>query len=316
MNALSHVKSERCRKRLGYCRRIDATAFAKQLAPSLHEIEAVLIKNGQTKAQRTFLLWTGCHEFHKIGSFAWTRRPANLNAPECTRLRGNDRWATGENRNNALPHPRFLDLQVRTQGLFRWRNLGSLRRKASSTPVRASCYMVKPLTLGETVAASTDSSAWLRVWFDSDTVPAFLVNGTRENRQLNPRGFVEFSLADLAVRFPQGGQIEVDSDGKKTLVARFASPLRAKALEKPPAKGCRSLDYILSQRVEIVRPFCFELTSGRRFEFKPKVLKTSELARFDNHAAKNRLPTILVRADLRKQAKSPRRAKHFAGSTA
>src|SRR5690606_13061964 len=90
-------------------------------------------------------------------------------------------------------------------------------------------------------------------------------------------------------------------DGEPTLVARFASPLRPTSLDKPPAKGCRSLDYVLSQRVKVVRPFCIELVSGRRFEFKAKAFNSSDNARFDDHTG-NGLPAILVRAGSKQEA--------------
>ena len=278
---------------------IDASTFTKQLAPALYEFEAVLLKKGQTKARRRFLLWTGCHEFHKDGSFAWTSRPRNLDASACS---GFEEMMEGlQVRPVAIP---FRSLAFNLGGVvrqFRWRNEGLFAELVHPQSGRAA--RVHPLILGNTVAASADSNAWLRVWFDSEQAPLFLVNGVRENRQPDVRGFVVFSLADLALRHPQGGQIDAEGKDAMTLLVRFASPLRPTSLHKSSTKGCRSLDYILSQRVESVRPCCVELVSGRRFEFKPKIFNPKEPVRFDHPAGG--LPAIVVRPGSKQDAQRP-----------
>jgi hypothetical protein len=278
---------------------VDASTFTKELAPALHEFEAVLLKNGQTKARRRFLLWTACHEFHKVGSFAWTSRPRNLDASACS---GFEEMAEGlQVRPGAIP---FRSLAFNLGGVvrqFRWRNEGLF---AELVHLQSGCAAkVQSLMLGNTIAASADSNAWLRVWFDWEPAPVFLVNGVRENRQPDARGFVEFSLADLAVRHPQGGQIDAEEGGAMTLLVRFASTLRPTSLHKSSTRGFRSLDYILSQRVESVRPCCVELVSGRRFEFKPKIFNPKEPLRFDHTAGG--LPAIFVRPGGKQDAQRP-----------
>ena len=278
---------------------VDASTFTKQLAPALYEFEAVLLKKGQTKARRRFLLWTGCYELHKDGSFALTSHPRNLDASACN---GFDEITKGlQIRPGALP---FRSLAFNLGGVvkhLRWRNQGLFAELIHPQSGRAA--LVQPLTLGNTVAASADSNAWLRLWFDSDAAPLFLLNGVRENRQPDVRGFVEFSLADLALRHPQGGQIEAAGKDATKLLMKFASPLRPTSLHKSTTKGCRSLDYVLSQPVEYVRPCCVELVTGRRFEFKPKIFNPKEPVRFDHTAGG--LPTIFVRPGAKQDAQRP-----------
>lgn len=124
------------------------------------------------------------------------------------------------------------------------------------------------------------------------------MNDTKEDRTPNANGNVEFSLADLAVRHPHGGKIDIDLGNAKTLVARFASPFRPKLLENPSTPGWRSLDFILGHGVERVRVVCVELCSGRREEFEPRSFDGSDEIIF--HNAKAGLPRIRVRAGSRK----------------
>jgi hypothetical protein len=268
---------------------VDVSSFFKQLPPALYEVQATLMRNGKPRAHRLFVFWLGCQTLNDDGSAVWITKPSNIEARDCT---GFDIDDTGLKPGRPIGAFRHITFNVGgTLRRYRWRNKGLFAELVQLQRGRpATTQNLEP---GSLVPISSESNAWLRVWFEAGSDCHLVINNEKQDRETAGKDFITISISDVAIRFAQGAKVEASSGGKRVLLARLVSPLQPIKLERSSSNGFRSLDFTLTQVVSAVRPVCVELISGEQFAFEPVPFGQSGKATFaDPHG---KIPSMTAR---------------------
>jgi hypothetical protein len=83
------------------------------------------------------------------------------------------------------------------------------------------------------------------------------------------RSAVDLSLANLAVSFPEGGELRFRSEQIDRVVARFTSPLHPFSVEAVGDNSCHTLAFHFPKPVESVRCSAWNLYTGKKIPLEP-----------------------------------------------
>ena len=243
--------------------RVESADFLESLEPAVYRLQFSLqrAERGRAEAYAEYWLWKGLQSFDGAG-FRLIASPANLVNSEC---RG---FSCQE---NAILHRtdrhRKHTLAFNVSGtpvVFDWSQPGvfveSLERRAGERS------MPRPHRLGEAFSASLDSARWLRLWLTGESDWEIVIAGQSWQRAVagDRREFLEFSLASLAMAFPQGGEILLRLGRRELLVARFSSPLQPVTVERVEDKARVGLTFHFPERIDWTRVIAWDLATGQR----------------------------------------------------
>lgn len=250
---------------------VEAGDFLSTLSPGLHRIGMSLRRGtlNRAEAEGHFWFWSGLRAYDGK-EFTLDLFPTNLLPAECKGFKFSEstiRHLNDHNRKHRLVF--HVDDEII---IFHWSQPGLFLEALDRQAGHASHS--QPHHLGDSFAATLNSSRWLRIWFPGNTEWEVLIAGQIWQRSIanDSRSFVDLSLASLAITFPQGGEIKVKLGGVERLVARFSKPLQA--LTAKLDEGVRSTGFCFSfpESVVWVRPVLLNLVSGERRHLTGKQL--------------------------------------------
>jgi hypothetical protein len=249
---------------------IQADEFLATLPPAMYRLTLTLHRSGRIRneASSEYWLWQGLRMVDSRG-FHLSGFPGNLVH--------DDSAGFGFNA-NAILHRRdqnhLHELSFEVSGLrcvFKWPQPGIYvdvldRRPGQRTISRAG-------ELGEVFSVAPDSTRWLRLWLTGETGWEILVGGKAWQSAVGEdrRDFFEFSLASLAITFPDGGDILLKSSVHDLLIARFTSPLKPVDLEMKSDGFRRGFKFQFAEPVKYFRPTAWDLSSGVKKTFEPQL---------------------------------------------
>jgi hypothetical protein len=266
--------------------RINDEGFLDTLLPAMYRTTLTLHYSGRkrSEAYAEYLLWHGLRLTEALG-FHVSGLPNNIIREQSVGFdfhRDSILHKKDQNRIHALS----FDLSG-TRHLFKWSQPGiyldSLDRRPGQQAIPLAC------DLGSVFSAVLNSTRSLRLWLIGERDWKIFVAGTRSYTSVenDRRDFVEFSLANLAISLPEGGDIWLQTGVLAVLVARFSSPLKPIDVEMKSGNLQRGFKFMFSEPIKSVRPAAWDLSSGQRHTFE----RLSESADSNSFIA-NGLPNI------------------------
>jgi hypothetical protein len=261
--------------------RVESGDFLAGLSPGMYRFDLVLRRGerGRAECKAEYWFWHGLKE-HNVRQFQLLDRPQNLLASDCRGFafetlkilhltdqyrRHTLSFQVGDNR---------ADFHWTQPGVF----LESLERIAGQH--------ARPRShrLGEAFSASLTSSRWLRIWIAGYTNWEVLIAGRPWQRAVygDGREFVELSIANLALNFPQGGDILLRLGTSDQCVARFSSPLQPFAIENIEDDAHVGFRFEFSEPVVWTRPAVRELATGKRWSLEGQQLDATGQCAFES----------------------------------
>ena len=246
--------------------RVESGDFLGALPPAMYRLQFSLNRSGRsrTEASAEYWLWHSLRAYGPRG-FQVLAMPLNVIRSEC---HGFEFQADAilHRRDSHRRHTLSFDV-LGTSVAFDWSQPGvfleSLERRAGERS------QPRPHRLGDAFSASLDSARWLRLWLTGESGWELLVGGQLWQRGVagDRRDFVEFSLANLAVAFPQGGEIRLRLGRQDILVARFSSPLQPIAADFLGDGLRRGFRFQFPEPINWARPTAWDLSSGQKISF-------------------------------------------------
>jgi hypothetical protein len=243
--------------------RVECGGFLESLAPSVYRLQFSLhrAERGRAEAYAEYWLWKGLTSYDG-DRFRLSALPTNLVNSECVGFSFQENFIhhrTDRHRKHTLA----FDVSG-TPSVFDWSQPGvfveSLERRTGERS------LPRPHHLGEAFSASLDSARWLRLWLAGESDWEIVIAGQIWQRAVggDRREFLEFSLASLALAFPQGGEILLRLGRRELLVARFSSPLQPVAVERVEDKARVGLMFHFPERIDWAQVSAWDLATGQR----------------------------------------------------
>ena len=261
--------------------RIESGEFLQTLPPAMYRLAMTLNRPGRARsdANAEYWLWQGLRAVDVRG-FHLLAAPQNVVREEC---RGFDfqNLAVFHKRDQHRRHILSFDI-CGSLVAFEWSQSGVFLDSLDRRPGERS--QTRPHHLGDVFSASLDSVRWLRLWLAGESGWAVLVSGRVWQRAVGDdrRDLVEFSLANLALAFPEGGEIRLRVGAGDPLVARFSSPLKPIAAEFRDDVSRRGFRFHFTETTNWVRPAIWDLSTGRKFTFPGQNCGICEQCKFVN----------------------------------
>jgi hypothetical protein len=241
---------------------VDSGSMRESLWPAMYRIELRLRRAGRSRVEsRTaYWYWRGLKACDKRG-FRIEGSPANLLRGDCAGFDIGENAIT-HRRDHRRQHKLIFDIDG-AAAEFTWNQPGifleSVERRAGEESE------IREETLGSAFSASPDSCRWLRIWFAGYSDWQILIAGRIWNQAMgrDSRESVDLSLANLALAFPEGGEIRLKVGGREETVASFTSPLRPVDAERIQDDEAIELSFRFAECVRWTRAAACNLDSSR-----------------------------------------------------
>jgi len=243
--------------------RVECGAFLESLVPAVYRLQFSLQRAERNRAEAygEYWLWQGLRSYDSAG-FHLIKLPTNLVPSESLGFTFHQNSIV-----HRTDHHRKHTLVFEVAGspiTFDWSQPGvfveSVERRAGER------WIPREHCLGDAFSASLDSVRWLRLWLTGERDWEIVIAGQIWQRAVvgDRREFVEFSLASLAMTFPQGGEILLRLPRRELGVARFSSPLQPVAVQRVEDKAHVILAYQFPERIDWAQVIVWDLSTGHK----------------------------------------------------
>lgn len=269
--------------------RADAGDFLDSLAPALYEVRFGVIRRTRRQISQSLFFWHRL-KLARDAEFQFEARPQNLTWDDC---RGFDlnQGCCRHRHDGQRQHRLAFTLQDGVVKCLHWSQPGRFVESFDAEAGVSRSFHSHPL--GTVLAAMVESRQWLRIWRVPHEKWALEIMGPgcSPDRRSFDRPWIDVSLADLATRFPRGGELRLCYRDLSETVARFACPLVPTAASVSDTGTHRTLALSFAEAVSQIRIRIRDLCSDRHQDL--------ELAEFaqdaESHLAIAGLGTIEVR---------------------
>ncbi len=241
-----------------------ADEWLSMLAAGLWLVRASLKRRGHTETTSEALVWQGLGQRTLAGDWTLSALPTNFLKQDSSGFQ-----ITAQELRHVSDDRRLHRLAFKIEGAtrsFAWAQDGVFLESYERRPGERSWPTTR--RLGESFVADIVSVKWLRVW--RQPLGAWRVTLGEQTvvavDAFAPRTFVDISLANLATRFPMGGQLVWHDEHRDVIVARFSRPLSAQQLTLAGDSSMRTLDAHLGEMPSELRLLVRELITGSLVE--------------------------------------------------